>query len=395
MATYKVNPNGSAPKDATAGDFIVTGGGTYKVLDSEKYKGMDATALKGVGVSYNPNSGLYSSRVNSVTSGDVVLQPTAKLDEWKTTADAQTKASIDSAYQKNISNLGQTYNTNKGELLNQTEDVKQQYLNNMLQHKEDTYTDMKNALYGAEQRGMMNSAQGQAMTNAGLWDASRETSQLSSERDYLVNQIKTKINSLSSNYNLGLSELEKSKLSAEIDGLNENKLQYLATMMDIDKYNTDAVNQVNLKNVDQAHQKELLAIQLAASGGGGSGGGSGYRAGTGVSYGDEIAPGANTADMIAYISSVKPDWEKELNKKFMLYQLGKLSKESLDKAVNEKFYKIEKEEVQNTIQNSGTRINEDGKTIPVYTNKKDKTKPSIDEILYKNKGYVGFGLRGY
>ena len=59
---------------------------------------------------------------------------------------------------------------------------------------------------------------------------------------------------------------------------------------------------------------------------------------------------ANTADMIAYISSIKPGWEEELNKKFMLYQLGKLSKESLDKAVNEKYYKLEQEEVQNTIQ---------------------------------------------
>ena len=57
---------------------------------------------------------------------------------------------------------------------------------------------------------------------------------------------------------------------------------------------------------------------------------------------------------------------------------------------------LSKKKFKTPYKNSGTRINEDGKTVPIYTGKKDKTKPSVDEILYKNKGYnVGFGLRGY
>ena len=108
-------------------------------------------------------------------------------------------------------------------------------------------------------------------------------------KDQLVNMLKRDINILTKNKNITLTELEQKKLNAELDKMSANQIQYIATMMDIDKYNTDAVNQVNLKNVDQAHQKELLAIQLAASGGGG--GGSGYRAGTSGSYGDEISSG--------------------------------------------------------------------------------------------------------
>lgn len=348
MATYKVNPNSFAPEEATAGDFIVTGGGTYKVLDSEKYKGMDAAALKGIGVSYNPSSGLYSSKVNSVTPGDVVLQPTTKLDEWKTNADAQVKASIDSAYQKNISNLGQAYNTNKGELLNQTEDVKQQYLNNMLQHKEDTYIDMKNALYGAEQRGMMNSAQGQAMTNAGLWDASRETSQLSSERDYLVNQIKTNINSLTSNYNLGLNELEKSKLSAEIDGLSENKLQYLASLMDIDKSNTAALNAANEAKKAAAIEAKKAAAYSGYNKYNSGGGYTPYSKPTGVDGSlDSLYTYAQ------YIISKDSSLEGILDEYFQKLQIGKITPEEYRKMLDRYYTKVESQKAKPVYKPTG------------------------------------------
>lgn len=395
MATYQVGADGNAPKDAVVGDTIVTQGGSYQVLDGSAYKGFSPEQLQQQGVGYNPSSGLYSKKVSGVKSDQVSLIGRGGVDDWLQSANTQAKAEIGQAYNTGVASVNRDYNTNRGEYENSIEGARREYFSAIDKNKRNAYYDANAAIEGAGQRGLMNSAQGQAMTNASLWNSSLNETEITRDKDQLVNMLKRDINILTKNKNITLTELEQKKLNAELDKMSANQIQYIATMMDIDKYNTDAVNQVNLKNVDQAHQKELLAIQLAASGGRG-GGGSGYRAGTNGSYGDEISSDANTADMIAYISSIKPGWEEELNKKFMLYQLGKLSKESLDKAVNEKYYKLEQEEVQNTIQNSGTRINDDGKTVPIYTGKKDKTKPSVDEILYKNKGYnVGFGLRGY
>ena len=56
MATVQVAPGGNAPEGTKIGDIVVTAGGNYKVVEPNT-----------PGSSYNPNSNLWSVKVDSQT----------------------------------------------------------------------------------------------------------------------------------------------------------------------------------------------------------------------------------------------------------------------------------------------------------------------------------------
>ena len=68
MATYNVQKNGNAQAGLKAGDLVQTAGGTYQILDANKFKGMSESQLSNYNVNYNPATGYYSQRVDTPTS---------------------------------------------------------------------------------------------------------------------------------------------------------------------------------------------------------------------------------------------------------------------------------------------------------------------------------------
>lgn len=327
MAVYNVQKDGNAPKEARAGDYVVTAGGTYQVLDGAAYQGMNEQQLAAAGVGYNPSSGLYSRKVSNATSAptaitagntgssidqntvptgstnnynsgsgtpnvnnspttisptlnlggsnsngnDVVLRTSDAADEWLQTANNALSAQLESNYNTNVSNAKQAYVNSLSGLHDEAAAAKANYLANILQNREDIYFDAISAMNGANNRGMVNSPQGQAMTNSMLWKGALRGSELRSERDTLLDSVYNDINTLTTNYNIQLSELEKNKLQDELEGMSNNQLAYLAEIMEIDAYNADARNTATQNNIamnfeaqQTQAQRDYEAIQTQA-----------------------------------------------------------------------------------------------------------------------------------
>lgn len=265
MATYKVGSDGNAPKNVKTGDVIVTAGGSYEIMDSSAYQGLTPDQLKANNVSYNPTSGLYSRKVGGPTTNDVSLVDSSVLSKWFDDANASALARIDSAYNTNVASAERAYNDSRSGYEQSIEDAKSDYLSAITRNQANAYKDSVMALEGAENRGLVSSGLGQALTNSSLWGASMQDTEITRDRDSVINQLKRDINNLTKNHNITLTELEKNKLNAEIEQLSDIEVNYLLNMLDVEKYNTGALNQYKLMDKDHAHQEKMLQMQLAAS----------------------------------------------------------------------------------------------------------------------------------
>ena len=174
MSIYQVQANGDAPTNAKSGDYVVTAGGTYQVLDSSKYNGLSKEELAGAGVSYNPSSGLYSKKVSGITPNEYQPLSADSLNNWRTQTNQASIANLESAYQDNRRNLARTYNDSMNSYNQQKEDVKQNYLDNITQLYDDTYYNNAQALENASSRGLTSSGLGNAMQVSTLVDASNK-----------------------------------------------------------------------------------------------------------------------------------------------------------------------------------------------------------------------------
>lgn len=297
MAYYNVEASGNAPSNAKAGDYVVTAGGTYQVMDSSKYKGMTSEQLKSAGVGYNPSSGLYSKKVNNTTSNEATMIGTNSLDDWLKSSNAASQAKINSSYNTNVANAKKSYNENIAGQKTQAEQIKNDYLESMLQAQSDAYYNSVAAVQGAGSRGMSNSQQAQAAANSALYAGAESKNTAIRDRNEKLNEIYSNINTLAQNYNVTLDELDKNKLADELSSMNENQLNYLAKVMEIESTNASTLNTANQNRIarefeaeenqkardyeaqqaelDRQAQLQLAYLSRSSSGGGYSSGSSG------------------------------------------------------------------------------------------------------------------------
>lgn len=281
MAIYNVQSDGNAPKNATTGDYVVTAGGTYEVLDGSKYSSMSKEELANAGVGYNPSSGLYSKKVSNISPNDYSALGTDSVEKWLSASNKKATADLDSAYAANKQNLTRTYNSSLSDYEQQKADVRQNYLDNITNLYEDTYYNNAKALENASARGLTSSGLGNAMVVSGLVDASNQNAHYRASRDNDLNKITSAVNALTNNYKVDLDALN-AKLSADKNAaLSENEIAYLNALMSLEQYNNQMYNDMLKTKQQQDYEKEMYLLQLANSGGYGSGYGGSY----GRSYG--------------------------------------------------------------------------------------------------------------
>lgn len=279
MAIYNVQSDGNAPKNATTGDYVVTSGGTYEVLDGSKYSSMSKEELANAGVGYNPSSGLYSKKVSNISPNDYSALGTDSVEKWLSASNKKATADLDSAYAANKQNLSRTYNSSLSDYEQQKADVRQNYLDNITNLYEDTYYNNAKALENASARGLTSSGLGNAMVVSGLVDASNQNAYYRASRDNDLNKITSAVNALTNNYKVDLDALN-AKLSADKNAaLSENEIAYLNALMSLEQYNNQMYNDMLKTKQQQDYEKEMYLLQLANSGGYGSGYGGGYRSG--------------------------------------------------------------------------------------------------------------------
>ena len=307
MAIYNVQSDGNAPKNATTGDYVVTSGGTYEVLDGSKYSSMNKEELANAGVGYNPSSGLYSKKVSNISPNDYSALGTDSVEKWLSASNKKATADLDSAYATNKQNLTRTYNSSLSDYEQQKADVRQNYLDNITNLYEDTYYNNAKSLENASARGLTSSGLGNAMVVSGLVDASNQNAYYRASRDNDLNKITSAVNALTNNYKVDLDALN-AKLSADKNAaLSENEVAYLNALMSLEQYNNQMYNDMLKTKQRQDYEKEMYLLQLANSGGYGGGYGGGYSR----SYGGGYYGGGNYNGGSYYNeSSVDDDYAK-------------------------------------------------------------------------------------
>ena len=293
MAVYYPDSSGNAPSNAKAGDQIVTAGGTYEVVDGSQYQGMSSSDLLKSGVGYNPSTGLYSKKVSTITSKDAFLQNTNTADKWLKESNENITNKLNADYNTNISSLMRDYNTNLAGLKQQQNQTNAEYDESIQDSKKQSYYDAQESILGASRNGISNGMLAQAGANNAFYSGSQRTTDLARDRITALNDIYTNINTLTQNYNISLTELEKNKLAQELSALSDNQLAYLEQVMNIDTYNADVLNSItqtrqeqewqaaeNAKDREENQKDRDLQLKLAMMSNSGSGGG-GYSGGSG------------------------------------------------------------------------------------------------------------------
>ena len=328
MAIYNVQSDGNAPKNATTGDYVVTAGGTYEVLDGSKYSSMSKEELANAGVGYNPSSGLYSKKVSNISPNDYSALNTDSVEKWLSASNKKATADLDSAYAANKQNLSRTYNSSLSDYEQQKADVRQNYLDNITNLYEDTYYNNAKALENASARGLTSSGLGNAMVVSGLVDASNQNAYYRASRDNDLNKITSAVNALTNNYKVDLDALN-AKLSADKNAaLSENEIAYLNALMSLEQYNNQMYNDMLKTKQQQDYEKEMYLLQLANSGGYGGG----YSGGYGRSYGGGYYGGGNYNGGSYYNeSSVDDDYAKACTLYDRMKASGLYTKDQLER----------------------------------------------------------------
>ena len=276
VAVYYPDKSGNAPSGAKAGDQIVTAGGTYEIVDGSKYQGMSSGDLMKAGIGYNPSTGLYSKKVSKITSKDAFLQNRNTVDAWLKQSNENITNKLNEDYNTNLSSLMQTFNTNKAGLKNQENQTRAEYDKAIQDSKDQSYYDAQETILGASRNGISNGMLAQAGANNAFYSGGKRTTDLARDRITALNNIYTNLNTLTQNYNISLSELEKNKLAKELSMLSDNQLAYLEQVMNIDTYNTDVLNSITQtrqqqewqsaeaqKDRDEAQKDRDLQLRLA------------------------------------------------------------------------------------------------------------------------------------
>lgn len=246
MGVYQADANGKAPAQAKAGDYVITGGGTYKIDSDGKGQLISNkadpyyTAPSKDGSTVNQN---YTSKLNQIFGVDNVT--TKGYDNARKLADAYYDnqiAGLEVNYNNNLANLKNSYNTALSQYDIQKSNAQNAYEKNRNQVYEDAYYNNKVANQIASNRGMTSAGQGRALNVSTLAKASQRASELTADRDTLINNINTEINRLSEQYNINRDTLKANFDASKLSAKSTADLQYMQACLEADDYNADLWN---------------------------------------------------------------------------------------------------------------------------------------------------------
>jgi hypothetical protein len=251
MSIYQVGSNGSAPSEATVGDYIVTGGGTYEIVPENTE-----------GASFNKNSGLYSKKV---TSGNMATGSARSIDQvknnynallsglnnqssengqinfdtnaWKNAYINKMTNTLNSNYENDLSSLKKAYNEAVTGYEKQQLNTQADYETNLAQLDEDAYLASKMATINAANRGLTSSAQGAAMNMTATAQANKQASVLKMNRDNILETIDLNLKQLANDLNVDKVTLKRTLNANTLAALSDGELQSLAQELDLKKYN--------------------------------------------------------------------------------------------------------------------------------------------------------------
>lgn len=251
MSIYQVGSNGSAPSEATVGDYIVTGGGTYEIVPENTE-----------GASFNKNSGLYSKKV---TSGNMTTGSARNSDQvrnnynallsglknqsnengqinfdtnaWKNAYVDKMTNTLNSNYENDLSSLKKAYNEAVTGFKKQQLDTQSDYEANLAQLDEDTYLANKMATINAANSGLTSSAQGAAMNMSTIAQANKQSSALTMNRDNILKTIELNLEQLANDLNTDRVTLKRTLNANTLAALSDGELQSLTQDLDLKKYN--------------------------------------------------------------------------------------------------------------------------------------------------------------
>lgn len=294
MAIYKVEQSGNAPKGATVGDTIVTGGGTYEVLDGSAYKNLSASQLKSMGVGYNPSSGLYSRKISSgdlatsstknyntvvenynrltsngssptgVSDYKVKTVDTSKAEQYAKAYNDYLNAQLDTNYYNELSDLSKTYNSGVSDLNKQKKQVVEDYVASLDDLDANTWNNYLQSLSTASSRGLTNSAQGLALTQSVLQNAANNATTLETQKNSNIANIELALEELENNYNVDRNTAAKILSSSKIANSQQAQAALLEKLYEAEQYNASAENEFGLTKYQlEAQAKQAEKERLA------------------------------------------------------------------------------------------------------------------------------------
>ena len=147
-------------------------------------------------------------------------------------------ALIDSAYNSTLNNMTNAYNTDKMESELQRGEIGRNYDDAKSEIRDQTYRGIEQSKVSAVQRGITNSAQGQALNQGLVRSGNDSINSATRDRDTMLNDLTSRINNLTSKFGADKTNLAANKGIKEYGAQNEAMSAKLGADLDIYKLNS-------------------------------------------------------------------------------------------------------------------------------------------------------------
>lgn len=145
-------------------------------------------------------------------------------------------------YLKNITNMANTYNQGRADLLKTYADTQSQFERNVRDTYRDAYTANAIAQQNAANRGLTSSALGTAMGTSALVNAANKVSDLKSDRDTNLSNINTQLDRLAADYNIDRDTALNALYNTEWQSNSDAAANYWQAMADVNQTEANARN---------------------------------------------------------------------------------------------------------------------------------------------------------
>ena len=320
---HDVTASGHAPKDAGVGDYVKTSGGTYEILDPNKYSGMSTEQLKQSGVGYNPSTGLYSKKSSASSNAGGYAPVSVNFDSnaWKQSYIDKMVAELTGNYNTEKNAIEKAYNKNQTNFSDQKATVNNNYNTAVEDLNQEAYMNNVLGKQFASQQGLSSAAQGIALSQNIINKANEESINLFKSREETLAGIDRELNRLTADYDVDMNTLKSQFNTKKLSAMSDAELQALEYQLKTDTQNANTTNEWNLtkyqtENSNKQAQKDrdleimLKKMAIAASRGSGSGGKSSSNSSGGANEKDL----ASASTYMQYLANkYGNDWKENLS----------------------------------------------------------------------------------
>lgn len=205
----------------------------------------------------NPNGPKEQVEVEQTPA---VSQINFDVNSWKNNYLDSLVSGLESAYNTSIANLEKNYNSGKVNLENQKDNVNSNAETLIEDLYRQRYQESQQSREYAFSRGLKYGGLGQAIEQQATVNNFNKVADAEISRDEQLNQIDSKLNEISYNYNIDYSTLKSNFDLDKLKHMSTVELEALNKQLDIDKWNVDWQNKYNVQkeqNQWQENQNQL------------------------------------------------------------------------------------------------------------------------------------------